>query len=565
MMLPPARLRLVAGLLIAWAVAVGLRLAQVQLLQHEAWSREAAEQQRSTVEVEQPRGEVRTRDGRILAGSLERRALGVSTRLVPRGEWSAVARALAPIVGAPAPEVLARLRDADGFLYLSKDLDPEVEPAVARLGQPGVWTERVEQRAYPNGTFAGALVGFVNAAGVGQAGLEASFESTLRGVPSVYHQVRDGKTRGTAVDRTLASEGRPGLSLRLTIDSRIQLAVEQELESVIRDVDAAGAAAVVLDPRTGQLLAVASLPSYDPARPGKVPPEWRRNRAVEDLIEPGSTFKPVIVAAALAAGVLSPAELVDCSGGGIQVADIFIRDHANFGLLPVRQVLAQSSNAGSVRIAHRIPPAQLDRAIRALGFGRVTGVELPAEARGLYRPPERWSAVSRAGLALGQEIAVSALQLAQAYGAIANDGRLVPPTLVLETVDERSGEVITPYAQRPAQQVLPVEVARAVAAMLQETVDDGTGIAARVAGYAVAGKTGTAQKAATRGGYAAGVHASWFAGFLPREDPRLVIVVCVDAPSTAFWASEVAAPAFGRIATRLVRLVGLPPRPGERA
>jgi cell division protein FtsI/penicillin-binding protein 2 len=218
-----------------------------------------------------------------------------------------------------------------------------------------------------------------------------------------------------------------------------------------------------------------------------------------------------------------------------------------------------------VRIAHRIPPAQLDRAIRALGFGRVTGVELPAEARGLYRPPDRWSAVSRAGLAIGQEIAVSALQLAQAYGTIANDGRLVPPTLVLETVDERSGEVITPYTQRPAQQVLPAEVARAVAAMLQETIDDGTGTAARVAGYAVAGKTGTAQKAATRGGYAAGVHASWFAGFLPREDPRLVIVVCVDAPSTAFWASEVAAPVFGRIATRLVRLVGLPPRSGERA
>ena len=564
-MLSPARLRLVAGLLIAWAIVVGARLAQVQLLEHEAWSREAAEQQQSTVEVEQPRGEVRTRDGRILAGSVERRALGVSTRLVPRGDWPEVARALAPIAGLTAAEIQARFRDAEGFLYLSKDLDPDVEGAVARLRRPGVWTERVERRVYPNGAFAGPLVGFVNAAGVGQAGLESSFESTLRGEPSVYHLVRDGKTRGTAVDRTLAAEGRAGLSLRLTIDSRIQLAVEQELAATIAEVGAEGAAGVVLDPRTGQVLALVSLPAYDPARPGKVPAEWRRNRAVEDVIEPGSTFKPVIVAAALAAGVLSANELIDCSGGGVQVADLFIRDHANYGVLPVRQVLAQSSNTGSVRIAYRIPPAQLDRAIRALGFGRVTGVELPAEARGIYRSPDKWSAVSRAGLALGQEIAASALQLAQAYGAIANDGRLVPPTLVLETVDERSGEVITPYAQRPAQQVLPVEVARAVAAMLQETVEDGTGTSARVAGYAVAGKTGTAQKAATRGGYSAGVHASWFAGFLPREDPRLVIVVCVDAPSTAFWASEVAAPAFGRIAARLVRLVGLPPRTGTRA
>jgi cell division protein FtsI/penicillin-binding protein 2 len=254
--------------------------------------------------------------------------------------------------------------------------------------------------------------------------------------------------------------------------------------------------------------------------------------------------------------------MVDCSGGGIQIANVFIRDHALYGLLPVRDVLAKSSNAGAIRIAHRMAAGQLDATIRNLGFGQPTHVELPAEAHGIYRSPQHWSALSRAGLALGQEISVTALQLARAYAAIANGGLLVRPTLVLETRD-RSGRAVTPYRPQPATRVLPAQVASSLATLLESVVEDGTGKAADVPGYRVAGKTGTAQRASA-GGYAAGRHVAWFAGFLPMPSPSLLIVVCIDEPESNYWAAEVAAPVFGRIAGRVVTLLGVQPMSGER-
>ncbi len=248
----------------------------------------------------------------------------------------------------------------------------------------------------------------------------------------------------------------------------------------------------------------------------------------------------------------------------MQIGRVFIPDHARFGLLPVREVIAQSSNAGAIRIAYRIAPDRLDAMIRAFGFGAPTGVELPSEARGLYHPPDHWSALSRAGLALGQEISVSAVQLAQGYAAIANGGVLVRPRLVMETVDERTGQVVTPYRTEPGRRVIAPEIAADVADMLQAVVDEGTGKTAAVAGYDVVGKTGTAQRA-YEGNYHAGHHAAWFAGFFPRERPRVVIVVCVNQPEKTYWAAEVAAPTFGRIAARLATLLGLVPSAGSRA
>jgi cell division protein FtsI/penicillin-binding protein 2 len=348
----------------------------------------------------------------------------------------------------------------------------------------------------------------------------------------------------------------------LALDCRVQQVVEEELARTIAATGARGASAVVMDTNTGELLAIGSLPSYDPGRVGQVPPEWRRNRAVEDALEPGSTFKPIVVAAAMTAGVLDPGEMVDCSGGGIQVANVFIHDHARYGLLPVREVLAKSSNTGAIRIAHRLAASQLDATIRQLGFGRITQVELAGEARGIYRSPQHWSGLSRASLALGQEISVTPLQLAQAYAAIANGGLLVQPTLVLETRD-RDGRVVTPYRPPPPARVLPAQVASSLATLLEAVVEDGTGKAADVPGYRVAGKTGTAQRASA-GSYAAGRHVAWFVGFLPMPSPSLVIVVCIDEPGSNYWAAEVAAPAFGRIAARVVTLLGVPPTRGER-
>ena len=562
-MLPAARLRWFSWLLAAWAGVVVLRLAHVQILKHSAWEAEAARQREQSREVEELRGSIISRDGRLLAGSLERVSLCVNPRKIAREQRAAVAASLAPLADQPRDEIERQLAAHDGFFYLAKDLDPAVADAVGRLRQRGVDTERSERRLYPHGTLAGATVGFVSAEGRGQAGVEAFYDRTLRGVPSVFRVLRDGKSLPTQLDYRLETPGRPGQSVVLAIDCRVQQLVEEELAATLREVGGKGASAVVMEAGSGELLAVASIPSFDPAHVGDVAPEIRHNRAVEDALEPGSTFKPIIVAAALSVGALTAGELVNCSGGGIEVADVFIRDHARYGLLPVWDVLAKSSNVGAIRIAQRLSAAQLDDVIRRLGFGQLTHVELPAEARGIYRSPAHWSALSRASLAIGQEISVTPLQLAQAYAAIANGGLLVQPTLVLETRD-RDGQRLTPNHPRVPTRVLPREVATALAAMLETVVEQGTGRAAAVPGFRVAGKTGTAQKPFA-GSYQAGHHAAWFVGFFPLPDPRLVLVVCVDEPQRDFWAADVAAPAFGRIARRLTLLLGLPPNLGALA
>ncbi len=557
-----ARLRWLAWGLAAWCGVVVCRLLQVQLVEHRQWESGSTRQRERPLEVEEPRGDIVSRDGRVLAGSLERAAVYANPRKIPREARSALAAGLAPLVGQSASAIEAQLRSHDGFFYLAKDVDPQVKDAVARLRQRGVGTIRTERRVYPHAALSGPVLGYVNSDGAGQAGLEAFYDRTLRGLPSVYRVLQDGKISPTLIDLRPETEGRPGQSLVITLDSRIQQVAEQELARTVADTGAKGASAVVLDPATGELLAVASVPSYDPGHLGQGAQKDRRDRAVEDALEPGSTFKPFIVAAAMESGVLDAAEMVDCSGGGVTIANVFIHDHARYGLLPVREVLAKSSNAGTIRIAYRVAPAQLDATIRRFGFGRPTRVELPAETRGIYRGPQSWSALSRAGLAIGQEISVTPIQLAQAYAAIANGGLLVQPRLVLETRD-RSGRTVAPTQPQAGARVLPAAVAERIATMLESVVEEGTGKAADVPGFRVAGKTGTAQRAFS-GGYAAGRHVAWFAGFLPMPAPSLVIVVCVDEPVRDFWAADVAAPAFGRIAARAVVLLGLQPTAGMR-
>lgn len=557
-MICPLRFRWLVWALAAWAAVVWLRLAQVQVLDHRAWREEAERQHETTIAVEVPRGAIETRDGRLLAGSLEGVAVYAIPRQIPRQVRPELAEKLAPLVRQSPAQVLAALAARETFFYLAKNLDPETAAAVARLDQRGVGTLRTEQRVYPHGTLAGPLVGFVDAEGVGRAGLEASYDRTLRGEPSAYRILKDGKkVCPTRLDHRLEKAGRPGQSLLLAIDSRVQLAVEEELARTMEEIGAEAASGVVMDARSGELLALASLPTYDPGRAGESVPQQQRNHPVQDMLEPGSTFKPIVVCAALTTGVLQPWEMVDCSGGGVTVAGVFMKDHASYGTLSVRDMLAKSSNAGSMRVAMRMQPAQLDGFIRSLGFGEATGVGLPGEMKGLYRGPDEWSALSRPALGIGQEIAVTPLQLARAYAAIVNGGRLVQPVLVLETRDA-AGRTVAPFRPPPAPRVMPESVARTVASMLEAVVLEGTGTRARLTGYRLAGKTGTAQKAAG-GGYQTGRHAAWFAGYLQLPDPSLVVVVCIDEPKATFWATDVAAPAFGRIAARLVTLLGIPP------
>jgi cell division protein FtsI (penicillin-binding protein 3) len=556
-MLSQGRFRLLLVALGVWALAVVGRLVQVQLVEHDRWEYEAARQREKTVEVEEPRGDILTRDGRLLAGSLELAAVYANPTQIARERWGSVAQQLAGPCGLPAADILKGFQEHEGFHYVAKGLDPSVAQVVTRLRERGVGTLRLERRVYPHGELAGPVVGFVDGDGVGRAGLESFYDRTLAGTPSVYRILRDGKTSPTALELRLEKQGRPGQTLCLTLDSRIQHVVEEELRRTITEIGARSASAVVLDVVTGEVMAMASLPAYDPGNLAATPAEYRHNHTIEDILEPGSTFKPFIVAAAITGGYLSPFEMVDCSGGGVQIAGVFMHDHASYGSLSVRDMLAKSSNTGAIHVAQRVPPEELDRFITSLGFGQPTRVGLPAEARGLYRGVQHWSALSRAGMALGQEIGVTALQLARAYAAIANGGLLLQPALVVETRDA-GGQVVAPARPPAPVRVMSRELATTLAGLLEGVTEDGTGKAARVAGYRVGGKTGTAQKAAG-GGYAQGRHAAWFAGFLPQPTSRFVMVVCVDEPEATYWAADVAAPAFGRIADRLVLVLAIPP------
>ncbi|GBC79481.1 Peptidoglycan D,D-transpeptidase FtsI [bacterium HR09] len=560
MTLNPRRFRLLIAGLLAGATVVVVRLAYVQLVQHELWLSEAEKQQETLVPVDAPRGTITTRDGLLLAGSVEKVAIYVNPKRIPRDRWSLVAQKLAPLVGRTPPQVLAEMQRRNGFFYLAKGLSPEVVEPVTRLNLRGVGTLPWQQRLYPMGTFAAPVVGFVNAEGQGQAGVEASCQNLLAGEASLVRLSRDGKRIPTQLDEQTEKPGRPGFQVVLTLDARVQWILEEELARILEEVGGKGATAVAMDPATGEILGLASLPSYDPQNLASYPKETWHHRAVETVLEPGSTFKPIVVAAALQAGVVRPDSLVDCSGGGVQVAGFFIRDHARYGVLPLPQVLAFSSNAGAIRLALRTPNAALDETIQAFGFGKATGVELPAESPGLYRPlsSRSWTALTPAGLALGQEISVTAVQLARAYAVFANGGLLVRPTLIHQ-VRDAAGHTVVAGGQPTPRRVLAPDVAAAVASMLERVVTEGTGKAAQVAGFRVAGKTGTAQKA-VEGSYKSGRHAAWFAGFFPLPQPRMVLVVCVDEPEATYWAAEVAAPAFGRMAARLLQLFGHVPK-----
>lgn len=546
-------------------LALVLRLAMVQLVQHQRFLEEAEKQQEALVPLESPRGTITTRDGLVLAGTVEKVAVYANPKKIPRHQWAQVAAQLSPLVGQAPAAILAAFSQREGFFYLAKGLDPAIAKEVAKLGGKGVGTLPFPQRVYPLGTLAGPVVGFVNAEGKGQAGVEAFCQNLLAGEPALVRLARDGKRVPTNLAVQVEKPGRPGYHLVLTLSGPVQWILEEELARTLEEVGGRGAAAVAMDPQSGEVWGLASVPSFAPQDLNSYSRERWHHRAVETVLEPGSTFKPFVVAAALQAGVVNPQSLVDCSGGGVEVAGFFFRDHARYGILPLRQLLSFSSNAGAIRLALRTPAQVLDQVIRALGFGQKTGIELPAESPGLYRPlpTGTWSALTPAGLALGQEISVTAIQLARAYAALANGGLLVQPTLIAE-VRDREGNQVAVNGKNTFKHALPQEVAKAVATLLQGVVEEGTGKAAAVAGYPVAGKTGTAQKA-VGGSYRAGQHAAWFAGFLPMPNPRLVLVVCVDEPRQTFWASEVAAPAFGRMAQRLVHVLQVPPSWGGQA
>ncbi len=412
------------------------------------------------------------------------------------------------------------------------------------------------RRYYPQLATAAQVIGFAGRDHTGLEGLESFYEGVMAGAAAERVVLRDANAGTVLSPRLSLAEPEPGMDLHLTLDSYIQQVLEGELAAAVERHQASRAMGVILDPWSGAVLAMATVPSFDPNRFQHSPRERWKNRVVTDQFEPGSTFKMVTAAAALEANLIDPSDVIDCEMGGITLDGVLIRDHHPFDLLTFREVIAKSSNVGAIKVGLLVGRRALYDQIERFGFGRRTGIDLPGEEEGLVRPVERWHAREPAYISFGQAVSVTALQLVNAFAAVANGGTLYRPYVV--AARGRQGRIEMRHGE-PEVLGSPIgaATARTLERMLEAVVAEGTGKAAAVAGYRVAGKTGTAQKPVP-GGYSPDKHLASFVGFAPARRPAFVALVAVDEPIGLYHGGDVAAPVFAAVARELLSYLGVP-------
>ena len=547
---------LAAVLAVAFAGLTG-RLAWLQVVKRAELAQLAERQYSRTVVLHAQRGPILDRQGTPLATSTPTESLFVQPRSV--GDPVRVTARLAPIIGLPPAEVHAVLTSSRSFVWLRRRLPPAVAAGVRALREPGLGFLPEPLRLYPNRELAAHVVGFEGVEG-GLEGIERAFDGELAGTPGKAIVGRDALGREVAAPHMLEPP-QPGLGVMLTLDRAIQYMTERELDAAYRRTGARSAMAVVLDPRTGEVLALAIRPTFNPNTFLDVPSRDRwRDRAVTDPFEPGSTFKVILAAAALEEGVVRPEDRIYGENGSVTIAKTTIHDWKKYGWLTFSEVLQNSSNVGSIKVGLALGRERYYRYMSAFGFGAATGVGLPGESRGLLRAPGRWSLLSLPTMSIGQEVSVTALQLVSAFGAVANGGTLMQPRIVRATFDAEGREVRR-FAPTPVRQVISPETARTLTRILVRVVESGTGHNAAIPGYEVAGKTGTAQKLdpATRR-YSRSPGVLSFVGWAPADEPRFVMLVTLDEPKNEIWGSEAAAPIFSAIGRGILRYLEVPPR-----
>ena len=556
----PARCVAFVALLVAWTGVVAYRLVQVQILHGASYRARARQQQERTVLLPPRRGSILDRQGRELAVSVEAAsvfAVPERVRDVP-GESAEIAA----ILGVPAGDVAQKLSSEKGFVWIARKIADSAAERLKAKKLAGIGMLPELRRYYPNDGLAGNALGYVGLDGTGLAGIEFQYDRTIRGREGEMRVSRDARQEQYALTPVPGREGKQGASLSLTLDRDLQFVAEKELAAGMAETGAKDASAVAIDPQSGEVLAMATVPSFDPNRYAESPPSAWRNRPISDSFEPGSVFKVISGAAVIDAGVAGPSDPVDCGMGSIQVGKYFIHDaeHERFGVIPLSEVIAKSSNVGMVRVGLRLGPQRLYASARALGIGVPTGIDLPGENGGILREVSRWSMLSNASISFGQEVSVTPMQIAVAVSAIANGGVRIAPRIVRKAVDT-GGREWYPPAAAPHRALSPA-TAEAMNEILRRVVTEGTGKRAAVPGYAVAGKTGTAQKAIGHG-YARDKYVATFAGYAPATHPRIVLVVTVDEPRGQYFASEVAAPIFSRILARAMAILEVPPDGSE--
>jgi cell division protein FtsI (penicillin-binding protein 3) len=544
------RIRLLLAVLTLAFAGLLLRATWLQGVRAASLARLGQSQQREQVTLPGSRGTIYDRTGVELG--LGERATTVYANPKQIANPHAAAAAVEQTLGLDANRVYSELADhTRGFVYVERQADPAQAAALQRLKIAGFGFYPEERRSYPQGSVAAQVLGYVGIDGNGLAGLELQFDHQLVGSAGQETIVKD--PAGRVIDVQQQRAERPGRDVFLTLDHSIQANAEEVLRQTVAKWHAKSASAVVLDPRTGAVLAMAVQPGFNANLYPSAPRDLQRNRTVTDTYEPGSTFKLITVAAALSEHLVSPSTRFTLPYS-LKVADRVIHDAEPRGTVnySVAQILAHSSNIGAIELAEMVGRTRLSSWISRLGFGRVTGIDYPGESPGIVLPPDKWSGSTIGNVPIGQGIAVTPVQMAAAYAAIANHGIWSRPHLV----DHVSGG---PRPSLKRRRLVSPRVASQIMLMLKDVVAEGTGTYAATPGYQVAGKTGTAQKPDAHGGYATGRYVASFVGIVPASRPRLVILVMVDEPQNAIWGGVVAAPAFQQIASFDLQYLEVPP------
>lgn len=555
------RVVILACVLLLGVFAVVNRAYELQVVRGASLREMAEDQYLRDIRLSPKRGTIYDRAGAELAVSVDVDSVWANPRELRRngGNPIEIAQRLHELLGVDVDSTIRKLSSDRYFVWLQRRVTPAQASQVRSLHLPGVAMSREARRYYPNRDLASHVLGFANVDGVGVEGLERSFEERLRGSVAAVPAIRDRRGAVVFSEQLLDDRAAQGEDLTLTIDKTIQTVAEQELAMAIRTSEARAGSVIVLDPATGEILAMASYPTFNPNDPGAADAGARRNRAITDRFEPGSTIKAFTIAGALASGSVGPEQLIDCEHGAMRVAEYTIHDSHPWDIMTPAQILARSSNIGTAKIGGAMGRSNLYRALRRFGMGEETGVPLPGETAGILRNYRRWYDMDAATISFGQGMSVTTLQLALGMGAIANGGRLMEPILVRRVTDGH-GNTIEEAVPRVRRQVIPSGTARLMSDMLTAvTGPGGTGVEAAIDGYLVAGKTGTAQKADyVLGGYADDAWTSSFVGFVPASRPRLVIAVVIDEPVIEHYGGLVAGPVFRRVGTAALRHLGVP-------
>jgi len=543
-------------LLLAGFGVILFRLVSLQVLQAAELTARADRQHQKSVTMEGARGTVTDRHGKVFAMNVEVPSIfGVPTSLDSPAN---AARSLSPVLHIRREEIEKKLRQDRHFVWLARKVEPEQGRRLEQLSIDGIGMVMEGRRFYPKGPLLAHVLGFVGMDGVGLEGLERRYESQLHGEKRLTILQRDALGR-TVFPKDLREQvPATGQALTLTIDEVIQYIAEKELEEAVDHARAKSGTIIVMEPRTGAVLAMAVSPRFDPNAVASLTADRWRNRALTDTYEPGSTMKVVVAAAALEERVMMPGSMLFGENGRMTIANTTIHDHGKLGWMTFAQMIQKSSNIGAAKTGMLVGDQRLYRYLQAFGFGQRTDIDLPGEVSGLLKAPREWGRRSLASISMGQEVGVTPLQMITAVSAIANDGVLMKPYVVAEVRDQK-GQRMKEILPQVKRRVVSPATAHTLTTIMEGVVSSGTGTKAAIPGFRVAGKTGTAQKVDPRTGtYSSALSIGSFVGFVPADAPRLTIIVVIDEPQGEAWGGVVAAPVFRRVGEQVLTYLGVP-------